>query len=181
MTVPTRSECLTLLRRTGVDPAVIEHVETVEAIAVAIAAAIEGRHPGTVDQRLVSAGALLHDLGRARTHGIQHASEGVAMAEELGLDGRIVEIIRRHVGGGLTPQEAEALGLPAWDGMPRTLEEKVVCHSDTLVGEGGRRTFEQTMVHVRTKGSPYYTKRVEELHRFLSGLAGEDVDLIGPW
>ena len=181
MTIPNRRECIRILEDGGVPRVVIEHVETVEGIAVAIARAINGRHPGMVDERLVSAGALLHDLGRARTHAIQHAAEGVTMAEERGLDPRLVEIIRRHVGAGLTPREAKALGLPEWDGMPRTLEEKIVCHADTLVGEQGRRTLKQTIKHIRPKGAPNYERRASRLHRLLSGLAEEDVDVIGPW
>ena len=103
------------------------------------------------------------------------------MAQELGLDPLIVEIIRRHVDGGLTAPEAEKLGLPAWDGVPHTLEERIVCHADTLTDAMGRRTLKQALEHIRSKGSPMYTKRVKELHNLLSGLAEEDVDLIGPW
>jgi uncharacterized protein (TIGR00295 family) len=181
MSIPRRDECLQMLRLEGVPWPVVKHVETVEAIALAIARAINAKHPNSVNERLVTAGALLHDLGRARTHDIRHALEGVTMAEEIGLDPRIVEIIRRHVGGGLTAPEARQLGLPAWDGVPHTIEEKIVCHADTLTDANGRRTLKQALKHIETKGSPMYTKRVKELHNFLSGLAEEDVDLIGPW
>lgn len=159
---------------------VVEHVELVEAIASAFAAAIDRRHPGSIDPALVTAGALLHDLGRARTHDITHASEGVEMAEAMGLDPRIVEIIRRHVGAGLEPDEAEALGLPRWDGMPRTLEEKIVCHADTLTGARGRETLESTLAHIRSVNAPVWERRAVALHRELSALAGEDLDRIGP-
>ena len=181
MSLPTRKECLMVLRMEGVPKAVIQHAVTVEGIALAIAKAVNSKHSRAVDERLVTAGALLHDLGRAHTHGIQHAVEGVIMAEEMGLDPRIIEIIRRHVGGGLSPKEAKALGLPAWDGVPHTLEEKIVCHSDTLCDANGRRTLKHALKHIEGKGSPMYTKRVKELHNLLSGLAEEDVDVIGPW
>lgn len=181
MSIPRRQECLRILRMEGVPWPVVKHVETVEGIALAIALAINAKHTGAVTERLVTAGALLHDLGRAHTHGIQHVVEGVNMAEEIGLDPRIIEIIRRHVGGGLTAPEAKAMGLPAWDGVPHTLEEKIVCHADTLTDANGRRTLKQALKHIETKGSPMYTKRVKELHNLLSGLAEEDVDLIGPW
>ena len=179
--IPRREECLQILRLESVPWPVVKHVETVEGIALAIALAINDKHVGAVNERLVTAGALLHDLGRARSHGIQHAVEGVNMGEDIGLDPRIIEIIRRHVGGGLTAPEAKALGMPAWDGIPHTLEEKIVCHADTLTDAKGRRTLKQALKHIETKGSPMYTKRVKELHNFLSGLAEEDVDLIGPW
>jgi len=181
MTVPSREECMAILSATGMAPNVIEHIELVEAIASAIADAIERRHPGSVDRGLVTAGALLHDLGRSRTHDISHASVGVEMAKGMGLDPSVVEIVRRHVGAGLLPHEARALGLPEWDGMPRTLEEKVVCHADTLTGRRGRSTLARTLEDIRRHpGSQEWERRAVALHRELSDLAGMDVDLIGP-
>ena len=181
MTVPTREECMAILRDADMAPNVLEHIVLVEAIASAIAEAIGRRRPGSVDLALVTAGALLHDLGRSRTHDITHASVGVGMAEGMGLDPRLVEIIRRHVGAGLLPHEAEALGLPAWDGMPRTLEEKIVCHADTLTGRRGRSTLARTLEDIRRHpGSGEWERRAVALHRELSELAGTDVDLIGP-
>lgn len=181
MAIPSRRECLDILSRAGVEEEVVRHVRLVEALARAIAEAVAERHMGAVDLDLVTAGGLLHDLGRAKTHDIRHAQYGVEMAEEMGLDPRIVEIIRRHVGGGLSHEDAKAMGLPAWDGMPRTLEEKIVCHADTLVGANGRRTLKQTIKHIRKKGSPLYVMRVRELHAYLSGLAERDIDTFGPW
>lgn len=180
MAIPTRDECYRVLQDVGVGEEVMRHVELVESIASAFAAAINARSPGLVDTGLVTAGALLHDIGRTRTHTIEHARFGVEMAEALGLDPRIVEIIRRHVGGGLSPGEAKALGLPAWDGMPRTVEEKIVCHADTLVGAGGRRTLARTIERIGRKNAPEYERRVAALHRELADLADEDLDAIGP-
>lgn len=181
LAIPDRQECLVMLQEAGVEEAVLEHVQLVAGVALAFAQAINARAPGRVDEDLVEAGALLHDLGRARTHDIDHATEGVAMADTLGLDPRIVEIIRRHVGAGLTPGEARDLGLPPWEGMPRTVEEKLVCHADTLVGAHGRRTIGATLEHIRAKGAITYEQRARALHRELSELAGVDLDAIGPW
>ena len=181
MTIPVYEQCIDILEKVDMPEEVMRHVELVAAMAVAFAESINRKHSNTVDVGLVRAGGLLHDLGRARTHTIQHVVDGVEMAEQLELDTRIIEIIRRHVGGGLTPVDAKALGLPAWDGMPQTLEEKIVCHADTLVGAMGRRTLRQTIKHIRKKGSQIYELRVKDMHRLLSGLAEEDLDLIGPW
>ena len=180
MSIPSREECHAILREVGMARNVVAHVELVEAIASAFAEAINRRHPGSVDPALVTAGALLHDLGRARTHDITHASEGVEMAEAMGLDPRIREMIRRHVGAGLEPDDAEGLGLPRWDGMPRTLEEKIVCHADTLTGARGRLTLAQVVEDIRAHDAPVWERRAVALHRELSALAGEDLDRIGP-
>jgi uncharacterized protein (TIGR00295 family) len=180
MIQPSRDECLRILGDIGVGDNVLRHVLLVESLASSIAAEIDRAHPGSVDLGLVTAGALLHDLGRARTHGIEHAIVGVEMAERLGLDARIVEIIRRHVGAGLRPEEARTLGLPAWDGMPRTLEEKIVCHADTLCGASARRTLARTVEDIRRHGAPEWERRAVALHRELSALAGVDIDGVGP-
>ncbi len=169
-----------ILEDAGVGENVLRHVLLVESLASAIAREIEDAHPGSVDLELVAAGALLHDLGRARTHGIEHAAIGVEMAKRLGLDARIVEVIRRHVGAGLLPEEASALGLPAWDGMPRTLVEKIVCHADTLCGERSRRTLARAIEEIRRHDAPEWERRAVALHRELGTLAGKDIDELGP-
>lgn len=181
MAVPTREQCMGILRDVGCEEKVIQHCQLVEAVALGFAKAINESHHGQVNELLVTAGALLHDLGRAKTHDIEHVVWGVQMAQELDVDPFVVEIIRKHVGGGLTPYDAEQLGLPAWNMMPSTWEEKVVNHADSLVGERGRRTIKKTLKHIRNVGMPNWYKRVREMHRQLSGMAGTDLDLVGPW
>lgn len=181
MGLPDREECLRMLRDAGCEENVIEHSKLVEAVSLGFARAINEKHSGLVDEERVSVGALLHDLGRCRTHDIEHVVWSVQLAQEAALDPQVVEIIRRHVGGGLTPYDAEQLGLPAWNMMPNTWEEKVVNHADSLVGEKGRRTLKKTLQHIRRVGTPMWYKRVRELHRQLSGMAETDLDLVGPW
>ncbi len=86
-----------------------------------------------VDIELVGVASVLHDLGRARTHAIDHAVVGAKMAEELGLDARIVRIIKCHIGGGLSKVEAKESGLPDGNYIPFTIEEKIVAHCDNLM------------------------------------------------
>jgi uncharacterized protein (TIGR00295 family) len=179
--IPDREECLRMLRDAGLEENVIEHCQLVEAVALGFARAINDKHAGLINEELVTAGALLHDLGRAKTHDIEHVVWSVQMAQEADVDPLVVEIIRRHVGGGLTPLDAQQLGLPAWNMMPASWEEKVVNHADSLVGERGRRTLKKTLQHIRRVGTPPWYKRVRELHRQLSGLAEQDLDLVGPW
>ena len=90
-----------------------------------------------VDLELVEIGALLHDIGRSKTHTVHHAIVGAKIAKQRGLPEPIVKIIERHVGGGITAQEAEKLGWPVKDYIPETLEEKIVCYADKLV-EGNK-------------------------------------------
>jgi len=181
MTVPSRDECLKILADAGCEEKVIQHSRLVEAVALGFAQAINEKHSGQVNEALVTAGALLHDLGRSKTHEIEHVIWSVQLAQEMDVDPFVVEIIRKHVGGGLTPYDAEQLGMPAWNMMPNTWEEKVVNHADSLVGGRGRRTLKKTLKHIRAVGTPMWYQRVRELHHQLSGLVEQDLDLVGPW
>ena len=107
---------------------VIDHCKAVYKKAMKIASNFDD-----VDEDLIRKGALLHDIGRSRTHGITHAVEGVKIAERYGYDDDVLNIIERHIGAGITESEAEKLGLPKKSYVPQTLEEKIVAHADNLV------------------------------------------------
>jgi tRNA (cytidine56-2'-O)-methyltransferase len=170
--VPTREQALAVMREAGCTREVISHVAAVEKLAMKIA-----RLCGA-DLKLVSAGAILHDLGRAKTHGVGHAVEGGRMARRLGLPTPIIHIIERHVGAGITPGDAAAAGLPVRDYTPRTLEEKVVAHADNLIGGGRKIPVRQTVAKFRRQGLKDGAVRIEALHKELSGLCGRDLDEI---
>lgn len=130
-----------ILKRAGCSDRVIEHILAVKRVALRIAD--ESSIP--VDRELVRMGALMHDIGRARTHGIEHAVVGAEMAREMGMDERIARIIERHIGAGITADEARALGLPDKDYVPQTPEEKIVAYADNLI-KGNRETgFEEAL------------------------------------
>ena len=85
------------------------------------------------DKDLIRKGALLHDIGRSKTHGIRHAIEGVEIARKYGYGEDVLNIIERHIGAGITESEAKDLGLPEKSYVPQTLEEKIVAHADNLI------------------------------------------------
>ena len=146
----SRAKAIRILNEEGCAPNVIEHCEAVASLALEIAEKIRANGK-EVDLRLVEAGALLHDLGRCRTHGISHAVEGFGLAGELGLDPGIAEIIKRHIGAGISEEEAGEIGLPADDYFPRSLEEKIVAHADNLVRGTKRITIEERITRMRKK------------------------------
>ncbi|PKK86620.1 MAG: HD domain-containing protein [Thermoplasmata archaeon HGW-Thermoplasmata-1] len=172
---PDPEECRGIMQRAGCRDAVISHVETVRVFAMVMAKRIAERGLA-VDMTLVEAGALLHDIGRAMTHGIKHAVEGAAMARALGLPDALVSIIEKHIGAGLTASDAKALGLPVKDYMPETLEEKIVAHADNLTAGHSRQTLRELVGGFEKKGLFDSAKRVVSLHGELSELCGEDVD-----
>lgn len=117
-----------LLEKENTPDNVIEHSMAVYRKAMEIAANFDN-----ADKDLIKKGALLHDIGRSRTHGITHAIEGVKIAKKYGYEENVLKIIERHIGAGITKKEAEKLGLPVKSYLPETLEEKIVAHADNLI------------------------------------------------
>jgi len=170
--LPTPEECITLLKENGCSEEVIRHCRAVRDIAVKIA------EKANANKNLVEAGALLHDIGRSKTHGIKHAFEGVKIAKKLGLPDEIIKIIERHIGAGLSKDEAKKLGLPAEDYIPETLEEKIVCHADNLVEDGKKQPVENEVEKALEKGLNNYALKLVKLHKELSEICGLDLNKI---
>lgn len=117
-----------LLKKENTPENVIQHCQAVYKKAMKIAANFND-----VDTDLIRQGALLHDIGRSKTHGIRHAVVGAEIASKYGYSQEVLNIIERHIGAGITSKEAVKLGLPEKSYVPETLEEKIVAHADNLI------------------------------------------------
>jgi uncharacterized protein len=151
----------------------MSHCLAVARIALETAEALKKKGL-KVDVKLVEISALLHDVGRSKTHSVNHAVEGAKIAESAGLPEPVVSIIKRHVGGGITAIDAKALGWSSNDSyMPVTLEEKVVSFADKLI-EGTRRVpVELAIEQLSREGFPEAAKRVRRLHDEIAALVGD--------
>jgi len=172
--LPTKVEALKLLKDSGVDATVIAHCQTVSALAVKIGK----RCPKHVDLKLIEIAGLLHDIGRSTTHGIDHAVEGGKIARKKKLPEEVVRIIERHIGAGLTKEDAVRLTLPKKDYVPETLEEKIVAHADNLLSGTQKVPVAQTISGLIRKHEEEGAKRILSLHKELSELCGIDLDMI---
>ena len=160
--LPTRQMALKLLLKSRCSRRVIEHCKTVTSLAVQIAKACKEKGLN-VDVQLAEIGALLHDIGRSKTHTVDHAIVGAEIAKSLGLPSSIVSIIERHAGGGIDIDEAKQLGWPIKSYLPQTIEEKIVCYADKLI-EGKRRVkIERTISKL--------SKELGKTHRSLGRIA----------
>ncbi len=130
-----------ILKKVGCPENVIKHSIAVYNKALEIAR--KSKIP--VDIELIQIGALLHDIGRSRTHGIDHGVVGAEIAKALGYDERVIRIIERHIGAGIPKEEAEKLGLPSKDYMPETIEEKIVAYADNLTLGNKYITFKEAL------------------------------------
>ncbi len=159
-----------MLEETGCAPNVIEHCKEVASLAIEIAnkAKAAGHE---VNLELVEVGALLHDFGRCRTHKIAHAVEGYRLARTRGIEPEVSEIIKRHIGAGISKEEARKLGLPEDDYFPRSLEEKIVAHADNLVKGTNRITVAERIAIMHKQEVPENViQRVNRLAEEVEGL-----------
>ncbi len=172
--LPSPQTALNLLSENGCSNRVIAHCKAVSDLAVKLANSCKKRGL-KVDVKLVEVGALLHDIGRSKTHNVNHAIVGVEIAWSLNLPQSIISIIERHVGGGITAHEAEKLGWPAKNYFPTTLEEKIVSYADKLIEGLKVVPIEKTLHNLSTELGENHPAiaRIKRLHEELSPLIGD--------
>jgi len=120
---------------------------------------------------LIARGALFHDLGKSRTHDIEHGRIGAEIGAGLGLPAAVTAIMEKHIRGGLTAEEAKELGLPVKDYTLETLEERIIIYADRLVdivmdGVAGDWEAEDRFEEI-LKTIPRYGKNDPTLQRYL--------------
>jgi uncharacterized protein len=126
--LPDRDFALDLLRKLKVPYSVRRHSIRVAKEAKKIARQIKKTK---IDFNLIEIGALLHDVGRSKTHGFNHAYLGGKILRERGFPEELARICERHILGGLDEEDAQSVGLPSHKKyMPLTLEEKIICLAD---------------------------------------------------
>ncbi|KXA89788.1 hypothetical protein AKJ62_02345 [candidate division MSBL1 archaeon SCGC-AAA259D14] len=163
---------LEILKDQACSEEVIDHAKAVAEKSVEIAENISDRS-GKVDVELIKIGALLHDIGRSRTHGIPHGVEGGRILREIGLE-EFARFAENHLGAGITGEEAEKLGLPERDYLPNSLEEKIVTYADNLVRGHEFQTYEQALKELRGELGPEHPsiERFRKIHNEIKKLGG---------
>ncbi len=96
-----------------------------------------------INIELVEIGALLHDIGRAKTHGFKHAIIGGKILRERSFPNELARICETHILGGLDKEDAKQKGLPERDYLPITLEEKIICLADKHIAGTKEVSIEQ--------------------------------------
>jgi len=139
-TLPNSDFAFDLLKKLKVPYNVRRHSLKVAEKAIELAEKIKLRE---VDMDLIEIGSLLHDIGRCKTHGFNHALIGAKLIRERGLSERLAKICETHILGGLDKEDAKQVGLPERDFLPQTLEEKIICLADKHIAGTKEVSIEQ--------------------------------------
>lgn len=170
-----------LLKALNAPQEILQHVEAVRETCFDFVDKLREANPNLkINKSLVVVGALLHDIGRTRTQGIDHGVEGGKIIRELypgdSETEKIARICERHLGGGIPKEEAVKLGLPEADYTPKTLEEKIICYCDKMIDDVDSKTTvhdpDWAAVHYELKHGKNSgpAKRVRELNKFFEDL-----------
>jgi uncharacterized protein (TIGR00295 family) len=172
-TIPNAQQALALHEKYGSNDRIIRHCRACADISGQLARkAVEEGHQ--LEERAAVAGALLHDIGRTQTQLVSHGYVGAGILEREGVDPIVVEIVRRHVGAGISPEEAASLEFPPGDYIPSTLEQKIVCFADKMLDGDRARPLEEEVKRFAKKG--HDVARLRRLKEDVSAAVGTDAE-----
>lgn len=167
---PSREQAIELLRKNNCPPVVVHHSEIVADVALEIATKLQNKGR-KINLKLVEAGALLHDIGRSKTHKVNHGIVGAEIVQAEGLPEPVANIVKRHVGGGISAQEAAGFGWPKDVYVPQTLEEKIVSYADKLIDNSKRVSIDLEIQRLSVEHKDA-AERVRKLHEEITCLLG---------
>ena len=119
MIIPTKEECLKILKENNVPDNIITHSKAVCDFSIKVVDVLEKRGINA-NKDLVIAGALLHDIKKLSPN--DHITEGYDYVKSLGYP-EVALLIKKH---GLMHLDKD-------DFVPKTWEEKIVFYADKRV------------------------------------------------
>lgn len=154
MVIPTKEECLKILKDGNVPDNIIAHSKAVCDAAMKVADLLEKKNIH-VDRNLIMAAALLHDVKKLSKN--DHVVEGYEFIKSLGFP-EVASLIKKH---GLVNLQSE-------DFVPKTWEEKIVFYADKRVKDDEIVSVEERFEYVKQRYRHYdvqkeydFTKRLE--------------------
>jgi len=171
--IPSAQQALALHGKYGSNDRILSHCQACATISKLLSEKAAG-HGHLVNEEAAVAAALLHDIGRSQTQTVGHGYVGAEILQKEGVDSVVVEIVRRYVGAGISPEEAAALNFPPGDYIPRTVEEKIVCFADKMLDGDRARPFEEEVKRFVRKG--HDVQRLRRLKEDVDAAVGADAE-----
>ncbi|MBA2851883.1 uncharacterized protein HNP86_002046 [Methanococcus maripaludis] len=117
-------------------------------------------------------GAILHDIGRSKSHNIDHGIIGSEILLKNNFNEKYAKIAERHIGAGISIKEAEDLNLPKKDYIPKTLEEKVIANADNLISRDLRVDIDFVIDKFKKRTNNEVSNKVYSLYLEINNLIG---------
>lgn len=156
----TYTDAVKLLDRYGRGESWQRHCYAVSQLAFRFGTLFSGRYD--IDLSFLRTAALLHDIGRYKTHDpIMHGVAGYRLLTGLGYH-REAFVCASHVLFGMERDRAVQYGLPPEDFLPRSFEERLVPVLDSLVEFDRPTTIERRLssIHSRYKDNPSFLEAI---------------------
>jgi len=147
---PSLEQAREILSSRGASEQLLRHSEKVAEVVSRLLQRLKDRKIH-VNVDLALAGAMLHDIGRTKTHEASHGIEGAKILREMKMPEDLALVVERHVGGGIGKGEAKKLFGLEGDLSPRTIEERLVSYADKLVAGPKDIPFSTTVKQYRKK------------------------------
>ncbi|MCX7823865.1 MAG: HDIG domain-containing protein [Syntrophobacterales bacterium] len=176
--IPTREECLELMLQVGMPPHIMEHSFKVCEMAMVLAKLCV-LHSYPISSEKVEAGALLHDIAKARCLE-ERCHHAIAGGEWLRLHGyhEVATIVEQHVN--ISKEDIRAC--PNESILVNYADKRVLHTSIVSLDERFDdliRRYGKTSEHIRSLREKW--KLYKELENRLSALLKEDVSKLTPY
>ena len=146
MEIPSKEQCIEILRRNNTPEHIIEHCKIVCKVAEDVADKLINRGM-KINKELVIAASLLHDIERIKDN---HVTEGAKLLKSMGFL-EISEAIRKHSLYKLDEKEIR----------PETTEEKIVFYADKRVVDDRITSLEERFEDLTKRYKKNFTKELE--------------------
>ena len=137
MNIPTKEECLEILKRENVPENIIAHASAVSDFSMKIIDLLEKRGI-KVNRNLIQAACILHDVKKLSSS--HHETEGAEFIESLGFP-EVAVLIKKH---GLARLNERGF-------IPETWEEKIVFYSDKRCNGAKVVSVDQRFDYIRQR------------------------------
>jgi uncharacterized protein (TIGR00295 family) len=142
---------------------VLTHSRAVKELAAKMASKVKN-----ADQDFIATASLLHDIGRFQCppgeKSIFHGVKGAEILRKERLP-RHALVAERHVGSGITKDEAKKLGLPIRSYIPESKEEKIICMADSMIFGSRIGTLDEVVERYKKEVGEALAKRTIRLYR----------------
>lgn len=146
--LPDYATCIKLLLHNSTPCNVINHVIFTTQTALKISRYLK-MNDININCEIVLAGSMIHDLGRCKTHKLDHGVVGAQILREMDFPEVLAQIAENHLFAGISEEEAGELGLPAKNYIPSTLEEKIITYADNISKRDSILTTKEVINHFR--------------------------------